>query len=153
MMPAEGGKAPEFSLPDGSGRTVSLGDFAGRRLVMFFYPKDNTSGCTAEACDFRDNIARVRKSGAEVVGVSGDSVASHAKFAGKYDLPYPLLSDEGGSTLKAYGVWQKKSFMGKSYMGIVRSTFIIDGKGRIEKVFPKVKVSGHVDEVLEALKG
>lgn len=153
MMPAEGEKAPGFSLPDGSGKRVSLGDFAGKRLVMFFYPKDNTSGCTAEACDFRDNIARVRKSGAEVVGVSGDSVASHAKFAGKHDLPYPLLSDERGSTLRAYGVWQKKSFMGKSHMGIVRSTFIIDGKGRIEKVFPKVKVDGHVDEVLEALGG
>ncbi len=153
MMPAEGEKAPEFSLPDGSGKRVSLGDFAGKRLVMFFYPKDNTSGCTTEACDFRDNIARVRKSGAEVVGVSGDSVASHAKFAGKYDLPYPLLSDERGSTLKAYGVWQKKSFMGKSFMGIVRTTFIIDGKGRIEKVFPRVKVNGHVDEVLEALGG
>ncbi len=152
MMPAEGEKAPPFSLPDGSGTMVSLDDFAGKRLVVFFYPKDNTSGCTAEACDFRDNLARVRKSGAEVVGVSGDSVASHAKFAGKYDLPYPLLSDERGSVLKAYGVWQKKTFMGKSYMGIVRSTFIIDGKGRIGKVFPKVKVKGHVDEVLEALK-
>ncbi len=153
MMPAEGEKAPSFSLPDGSGKTLSLGDFAGKRLVMFFYPKDNTSGCTAEACDFRDNLARVRKSGAEVVGISGDSVASHAKFAGKFELSYPLLSDEPGSTLKAYGVWQKKTFMGKSYMGIVRSTFIIDGKGRIEQVFPKVKVKGHVDEVLEALKG
>lgn len=153
MLPAEGTRAPDFSLPDGSGRTVSLKDFRGRTLVLYFYPKDNTSGCTAEACDFRDNLARVRRAGAEVVGVSGDSAASHAKFAAKHDLSFPLLSDEDGRMLKAYGVWQKKSFLGKSFMGIVRTTFIIDGEGIVRKVFPKVKVKGHVDAVLEALRG
>jgi peroxiredoxin Q/BCP len=152
MMPAEGAKAPDFSLPDGRGRTVSLKDFRGKRLVLYFYPKDDTPGCTAEACDFRDNLSRVKRAGAEVVGVSADTAASHAKFAEKYDLPFPLLSDREKTMLEAYGVWQKKSFMGKSYMGIVRSTFLIDARGVIARVWPKVKVSGHVDEVLEALK-
>ncbi len=152
MMPKEAAKAPDFSLPDGSGKTVSLKDFKGKKVVLYFYPKDDTPGCTTEACDFRDNLARIRKTGAEVVGVSADSMKSHAKFAGKFDLPFPLLSDEERAMLKAYGVWQKKSFMGKTYMGIVRSTFILDERGVIVKVFPKVKVSGHVDEVLGVLK-
>ena len=151
MMPDEGAKAPDFSLPDGSGRTVSLKDFRGKKLVIYFYPKDDTPGCTTEACDFRDNLARVRKLGAEIVGVSADAVKSHAKFAAKFDLPFPLLSDPEKIMLKAYGVWQKKSFMGKTYMGIVRSTFVVDGRGVIVKTWPKVKVSGHVDEVMEVL--
>ncbi|HLF13296.1 MAG TPA: thioredoxin-dependent thiol peroxidase [Bacteroidota bacterium] len=151
MMPEEGAEAPDFSLPDGSGKTVSLKDFKGKKAVIYFYPKDDTPGCTTEACDFRDNLARIRKTGAEVVGVSADPVKSHAKFAGKYGLPFPLLSDEEGAMLKAYGVWQKKSFMGRTYMGIVRSTFILDEQGVIVKVFPTVKVPGHVDEVLEVL--
>ena len=151
MMPEAGAKAPDFSLPDGSGKTLSLKDFRGKRLVIYFYPKDDTSGCTQESCDFRDNMARVRKLGAEVVGVSADPVKSHAKFAVKYDLPFPLLSDPDKVLIKAYGVWQQKTFMGKTYMGIVRSTFLIDERGVIARAWPKVKVSGHVDEVMEAL--
>ena len=152
MPPKEGDRAPDFSLRDGAGKSVSLEDFRGKKLVVYFYPKDDTPGCTAEACDFRDNMARIRRSGAAVVGVSRDSVESHAKFAGKYDLPFPLLSDGEGEMLRAYGVWQKKSFLGKSFMGIVRTTFVVDERGVIAKVFPKVKVKGHVDEVLDALK-
>lgn len=151
MMPEAGAKAPDFSLPDGSGKTLSLKDFRGKRLVIYFYPKDDTSGCTQESCDFRDNMARVRKLGAEVVGVSADPVKSHAKFAVKYDLPFPLLSDPDKVLIKAYGVWQQKTFMGKTYMGIVRSTFLIDERGVIARAWPKVKVPGHVDEVMEAL--
>ena len=151
MMPEAGAKAPDFSLPDGSGKTLSLKDFRGKRLVIYFYPKDDTSGCTQESCDFRDNMARVRKLGAEVVGVSADPVKSHAKFAVKYDLPFPLLSDPDKVLIKAYGVWQQKTFMGKTYMGIVRSTFLIDERGVIARAWPKVKVSGHVDEVMKAL--
>jgi thioredoxin-dependent peroxiredoxin len=151
MMPEEGAKAPDFSLPDGSGKTVSLKDFRGKKLVIYFYPKDDTPGCTTESCDFRDNLARVRKLGAEIVGVSADTVKSHAKFAGKFDLPFPLLSDPEKIMLKAYGVWQKKSFMGKTYMGIVRSTFVLDGRGVIVKTWPTVKVPGHVDAVMEVL--
>jgi peroxiredoxin Q/BCP len=152
MAPAEGMKAPDFSLPDGEGNTVSLKDFAGKFLVIYFYPKDDTPGCTKESCDFRDNLARLKRSGAAVVGVSRDDVKSHAKFAAKFDLPFPLLSDTGGGMLEAYGVWQKKSFMGKSFMGIVRTTFLVDGRGVVRKVWEKVKVEGHVDEVLGALK-
>jgi peroxiredoxin Q/BCP len=152
MAPTEGMKAPDFSLPDGEGNTVSLKDFAGKFLVIYFYPKDDTPGCTKESCDFRDNLARLKRSGAAVVGVSRDDVKSHAKFAAKFDLPFPLLSDTGGGMLEAYGVWQKKSFMGKSFMGIVRTTFLVDGRGVVRKVWEKVKVEGHVDEVLGALK-
>ena len=152
MAVVEGAKAPEFSLPDGEGRTVSLKDFKGKTLVIYFYPKDDTPGCTKEACDFRDNLALLKKAGAAVVGVSRDSVKSHAKFATKYDLPFPLLSDEVGEMLEAYGVWRKKSFMGKTFMGIVRTTFLVDARGVVRKVWEKVKVGGHVDEVLESIK-
>jgi peroxiredoxin Q/BCP len=153
MAPDAGAKAPDFSLPDGNGKNVSLMDFKGKNLVIYFYPKDDTPGCTKEACDFRDNLARLKKAGAAVVGVSRDPVKSHAKFAAKYDLPFPLLSDVEGEMLQAYGVWQKKSFMGKSFMGIVRTTFLVDGKGVVRKVWGKVKVEGHVDEVLDAIRG
>jgi peroxiredoxin Q/BCP len=152
MSLKKGDTAPDFSLPDGNGKSVSLNDFKGKNLVIYFYPKDDTPGCTKEACDFRDNLARLKKSGAAVIGVSRDTVKSHAKFASKYDLPFPLLSDEEGEMLKAYGVWQKKSFMGKTFMGIVRTTFLADGKGAIRKVWEKVKVEGHVDEVLDAIR-
>jgi peroxiredoxin Q/BCP len=152
MAPAVGAKAPDFSLPDGDGKTVALEDFTGKILVIYFYPKDDTPGCTKEACDFRDNLARLKKAGAAVVGVSRDPVKSHAKFAAKFDLPFPLLSDEEGEMLKAYGVWQKKSFMGKTFMGIVRTTFLVDGGGIVRKVWEKVKVAGHVDEVLDAVR-
>jgi thioredoxin-dependent peroxiredoxin len=152
MAPAVGAKAPDFSLPDGNGKTVSLKDFAGKTLVIYFYPKDDTPGCTKEACDFRDNLARLKKAGAAVVGVSRDPVKSHAKFASKYELPFPLLSDVEGEMLDAYGVWQKKSFMGKTFMGIVRTTFLVDGRGVVRRVWEKVKVEGHVDEVLGSIK-
>lgn len=152
MAPSAGTKAPDFTLPDGEGRSVSLGDFSGRVLVLYFYPKDDTPGCTKEACDFRDNLARLKRAGAAVVGVSRDTVKSHAKFAAKYGLPFPLLSDVEGGMLAAYGVWRKKTFMGKTFMGIVRTTFLVDGKGFVRRVWENVKVAGHADEVLAAIK-
>lgn len=144
-------KAPSFTLPDQEGNKVSLSDFKGKKVVLYFYPKDNTPGCTTEACSFRDNLARVTSRGAAVVGISADSVQSHMKFRTKYDLPFPLLSDEKKEVLDAYDVWKKKSLYGRSFMGIVRTTYVIDEKGIIRHVFPKVKVRGHVDEVLEVL--
>jgi peroxiredoxin Q/BCP len=151
-VPAVGSVAPAFALSADDGQIVRLSDYLGQRVVLYFYPKDDTPGCTKESCDFRDNLARLKRSGAAVVGVSRDDVKSHAKFAAKFDLPFPLLSDTGGGMLEAYGVWQKKSFMGKSFMGIVRTTFLVDGRGVVRKVWEKVKVEGHVDEVLGALK-
>jgi|ERR1041385_3169999 peroxiredoxin Q/BCP len=146
-----GNKAPDFTLLSTDGKEISLKDYRGKKVVLYFYPKDDTPGCTKEACSFRDNIARVRKKGAEVLGISADSVKSHKKFAEKFDLPFPLLSDETKEVIKVYGVWQEKSFMGKKYMGIVRTTVIIDEKGNIAHIFTKVKVDGHTDEVLEHL--
>lgn len=146
-----GDSAPDFTLPTGDGGTLALRDLKGKTVVLYFYPKDNTSGCTKEACSFNDALARIKRKGAVVVGVSPDSAASHAKFAGKYDLSFPLVSDESKKMLAAYGVWKEKSMYGRKYMGVERTTFIIDGKGRITHVFPKVKVDGHVDEVLAAL--
>lgn len=146
-----GDMAPDFTLPSGEGKEVSLKDFRGKKLVIYFYPKDDTPGCTKEACSFRDNLSRVKKKGAAIIGISSDSINSHKIFIDKYALTFPLLSDETKEVLKSYGVWKKKSFMGKQYMGIERTTFIIDEKGKIIKIFHKVKVDGHVDEVLEAL--
>ncbi len=146
-----GEKAPEFSLPSTDGSMISLKDFKGKKIVLYFYPKDDTSGCTKEACSFRDNLARVKKKGAALIGVSADSVGSHKKFTEKYDLPFPLISDEEKSMIKAYGVWKEKSMYGRKYMGIERTTFIIDEKGKIAHIFPKVKVDGHTDEVLAVL--
>jgi peroxiredoxin Q/BCP len=146
-----GDRAPEFTLPTADGKRVSLREFRGKKVVLFFYPKDNTSGCTAEACAFRDNLARVKRKGAVVLGISADSVASHRKFVDDFDLTFPLLSDEEKSVIDAYGVWKEKSMYGRKYMGIERTTFIIDEAGRIVHCFPKVKVPGHVDEVLELL--
>ncbi len=146
-----GDAAPAFKGVTTSGETVSLKDFKGKRLVLYFYPKDNTSGCTKEACDFRDNLARVKRKGAAVLGVSPDSVASHAKFTEKYELSFPLLSDPDHAIAEAYGVWVEKSLYGRKYMGIERTTFVIDEKGKIARIFAKVKVAGHVDEVLGAL--
>ncbi len=151
--PRPGTKAPAFELEDDSGKTVSLADFKGKKVVLYFYPKDSTPGCTTQACGFRDNLNRIAKSGAVVLGGSADSVASHKKFKEKQGLNFPLLSDPGKAAIEAYGVWQEKSLYGRKFMGIVRSTFVIDGNGRIAKAFPKVKVAGHVDEVLAALKG
>ena len=146
-----GDKAPNFSLPSTDGSIVSLKDLRGKKIVLYFYPKDDTPGCTKESCSFRDNLAHVKKKGAVIYGVSADSVKSHQKFTDKYDLTFPLLSDETKEMIKAYGVWQQKSFMGKKYMGIERTTFIIDEEGRIANIFPNVKVLGHTEEVLEKL--
>ena len=146
-----GDKAPDFSLPSTDGRTISLGDLRGKKVVLYFYPKDSTPGCTKEACDFRDNVDRLKRKGARVIGVSADSVKSHEKFSKKYDLPFPLLSDESKEMLRAYGVWKEKSFMGRKYMGIVRTTVVIDEEGKIENVFENVSVKDHVDEVLDRL--
>jgi peroxiredoxin Q/BCP len=150
-MLEEGSIAPDFKLPSDSGETVSLKDFRGKKVVLYFYPKDDTSGCTLEAKNFRDEFARFKRKGAVILGVSRDTVASHVKFRDKYELPFPLLSDPTGEVCEKYGVWKEKSMYGRKYMGIERTTFLIDEKGRVEKVFPKVKVEGHCGEVLEAL--
>ncbi|MDB5033060.1 MAG: Thiol peroxidase, Bcp-type [Chlorobi bacterium] len=150
-MPQMGDIAPDFSAPDQNGRVHHLKDYRGRKIVLYFYPKDMTSGCTAEACDFRDNMARVTANGAVLLGVSPDSAARHAKFATKESLAFPLLADVDTAISQAYGVWKEKSMYGRKYMGVERTTFIIDEEGTIAKVFPKVKVPGHVAEVIDAL--
>jgi peroxiredoxin Q/BCP len=147
-----GQKAPAFTLMNHAGQKVSLKDFAGKKLVIYFYPKDDTPGCTKESCDFRDQFEPVKKNGAVIIGVSKDSVASHLKFKTKYSLPFDLLSDEEGKMCEAYGVWKEKSMYGRKYMGIERSTFIVDESGKIAKIYPKVSVTGHVDEVLKDLQ-
>ncbi len=151
-MIEEGKKAPAFKLKNQDGKTISLNDFKGKNVVLYFYPKDNTSGCTKEACNFRDEFPKFKNVDAVILGVSPDSVASHKKFAEKYDLPFNLLSDEGKDVLEKYGVWQEKSMYGRKYMGVVRTTVLIDANGKIRKIFPKVKVDGHNKEVLKALK-
>jgi len=150
-MLKEGDNAPDFQLPADDGKTYSLKDLRGSKVVLYFYPKDDTPGCTKEACSFRDNLARVTSKGAIVLGVSKDDLQSHAKFRSKYSLSFPLLSDTDGKVLEAYGVWKEKGMFGKSFLGIARTTYIIDERGRIAKVFPRVKVEGHTDEVLAAL--
>ena len=150
-MPTEGEQAPDFRLPADDGKTYALRDLRGKKVVLYFYPKDDTPGCTKEACSFRDNLSRVQSKGAIVLGVSKDDLESHAKFREKYSLSFPLLSDPEGKVLSAYGVWKEKNLYGKTFMGIERTTFVIDEGGRIQKVFPRVKVDGHVDEVLAAL--
>lgn len=147
-----GQKAPDFSLAASNKETISLKTFKGKRVVLYFYPKDLTSGCTTEACDFRDNLARLEKTGAVVLGISPDSLASHEKFIGKHDLNFLLLSDPEKTVLESYGVWKEKSLYGRKYMGVERTTFIIGKEGKIAHIFPKVKIKGHVDEVLEILK-
>ncbi|MBA2486201.1 MAG: thioredoxin-dependent thiol peroxidase [Nitrospira sp.] len=149
---AVGSKVPEFSLPDQNGGTVSLKSFKGKQVVLYFYPKDDTSGCMKQACDFRDSLAPIKKAGAVVLGVSMDGKASHEKFIAKYGLPFTLLSDEEAATSKVYGVYKEKSMYGRKYWGIERSTFVIDAAGRLKALFRTVKVPGHVDEVLAALK-
>ncbi|TGK04697.1 thioredoxin-dependent thiol peroxidase [Leptospira selangorensis] len=148
-----GSKAPSFTTLNQDGEKVSLKDLAGKNgLVLYFYPKDQTPGCTTEACDFRDNFARLKKEGYNVVGVSKDSVKSHQKFIEKQELNFTLLSDEDGSICEAYGVWQLKKFMGREFMGILRTTFLIGTDLKILKVYPKVSVKGHVDEILGDIK-
>jgi len=146
-----GTKAPSFELVSDEGKKVSLKDFSGKKIVLYFYPKDNTPGCTKEACSFSENNKRLQKAGAVVIGVSADSVASHQNFKNKYKLGFPLLSDPDKQVIQKYGVWQEKSMYGRKFMGIVRATFIIDEKGKIAHVFPKVKVDGHTEEVLKLL--
>lgn len=146
-----GDKAPDFKLKADNGEILSLKDYKGKKVVLYFYPKDMTTGCTAEACDFRENIKKFEKKNTVVIGVSPDDTKSHVKFKEKYDLPFTLLSDESKKMLEDYGVWQEKSMYGKKYMGVVRTTFVIDEKGKIEKIYDKVKVDGHIDEVLESL--
>jgi len=147
-----GNKAPSFKLKNQNGETISLSGLIGKPVVVYFYPKDDTSGCTKEACNFRDEFPKFGKMKAEIIGISADSVESHKKFAEKYNLPFNLLSDEKKEVVEKYGVWQEKSMYGKKYMGIVRTTFIIDGQGKIRKIFEKVKVDKHNQEVMEALK-
>ena len=151
-MSVEIGKAaPAFKLASTEGE-VSLKDFKGKKVVLYFYPKDDTSGCTKEACGFRDALPDYRKAGAVVLGISPDSVKSHDKFRGKYDLPFTLLADEDHAIAEKYEVWKEKSMYGKKYMGIERTTFVIDSAGKVAQIFPKVKVDGHVEAVLEAVR-
>ncbi len=147
-----GQKAPEFTVVNDEGQKVKLSEFKGKKVVLYFYPKDDTPGCTTEACAFRDGIDEIKSHGAVVIGVSTDSVESHKKFKDKFDLNFPLLADADKKIVQAYGTWKEKSMYGKKYMGIERTTFIIDGQGKISHIFPKVKVDEHYDEVLEALE-
>lgn len=149
--PVEGEKAPDFDLPAAGGENIRLKDFAGKTLVLYFYPKDDTSGCTKQAIAFSEALPDFHALGAEVVGVSPDTLARHEKFRDKHDLSVTLLSDEARETLEAYGVWVEKSMYGRKYMGVERSTFLIDADGRIVRVWRKVKVPGHVEEVLQAV--
>lgn len=149
----EGDKAPAFSLPGAGGATISLAGLKGKAVALYFYPKDDTSGCTKEACSFRDRLPDFGKLGVPVFGVSPDDAKAHAKFVKKYALNFPLLVDPDKQLLQAYGVWAEKSMYGRTYMGVLRATFIVGADGRIEKVWPKVKPEGHADEVLAALNG
>jgi thioredoxin-dependent peroxiredoxin len=148
----EGDKAPDFTVRDGEGQTVRLKDLRGKKVVLYFYPKDDTPGCTKEACSFRDSFPRFKKSGIEVLGVSLDSEAKHQKFARKYDLPFRLLADTDRAVSESFGTYGEKKFMGRTYMGLHRMTFLIDEKGKIKKIFNKVKPEDHAEEVLAAFK-
>jgi thioredoxin-dependent peroxiredoxin len=150
-MVAVGERAPDFALRSDDGRTYALKDLRGKKVVLYFYPKDDTPGCTKEACSFRDSLSRVTSKGAVVLGVSRDDIASHAKFRDKYHLNFPLLSDDDGGVTEAYGVWKKKNLYGREFFGIERTTFLIDEQGKIARIWPRVKVEGHTDEVLAAL--
>jgi peroxiredoxin Q/BCP len=153
QLPQVGQPAPDFKLASTDDKEVSLNDFKGKQaVVLYFYPKDDTPGCTAEACSFRDLKSLFNQNGAEILGVSPDSVKSHKKFREKFHLTFPLLADADHAVAEQYGVWQQKKFMGREYMGIARTTFVVDKEGTIKAVFPNVKVEGHADKVLEALK-
>jgi peroxiredoxin Q/BCP len=147
-----GSKAPNFDLPDEDNKHHSLSDFAGKWLLLYFYPKDDTPGCTVEACSFRDAQEKFSEIGASIVGISTDSVASHKKFAQKHALPFTLLSDSEKKTVSDYGVWEKKKFMGREYMGIVRSSFLINKEGIVQKVYEKVNPLTHTSEVLKDIE-
>ena len=143
----EGSKAPDFTGIDQNGNRITLDDFAGKKLILYFYPKDNTPGCTAEACNLRDNYETLLKKGYAIVGVSPDSEKSHKGFAGKYSLPFPLIADTTKEILNDYGVWGEKQMYGKSYFGVIRTTYVIDEKGIIEKIVTKVDTSGHTEQI------
>ena len=147
-----GDKAPPFALPSNEGRIVRLADLKGKPVVLYFYPKDDTPGCTKEACSFRDAWSEIQETGAVVLGVSPDDAASHEKFRTKYRLPFPLLSDPDHAVADAYGAWGEKSMYGRKYEGILRTTFLIDGTGVVQRVFEKVRPEGHADEVLAAVQ-
>jgi peroxiredoxin Q/BCP len=153
MTLTAGAKAPSFTLPADDGRRVALKEFKGRTVVLYFYPKDDTTGCTTEACGFRDSWRAVQAAGAVVLGVSPDGPASHQKFRKKYELPFTLLADEDHAVAEAYGAWGEKSMYGRKYFGVLRTTYIIDPAGKIARVFEKVKPRGHAAEVLAALGG
>lgn len=148
-----GDKAPAFILTADDGSRVALADFKGKTVVLYFYPKDMTPGCTQQACDFRDSAAVLKKGKTVVLGVSKDRVERHVKFRDKYELNFPLLADEDGEVCEKYGVWKEKSLYGKKFMGIERTTFVISPTGKIARIYPKVRVAGHVGSVLEELKG
>jgi peroxiredoxin Q/BCP len=152
-LPQVGQTAPDFTLPSTDDRDISLADYRGKQaVVLYFYPRDDTPGCTAEACSFRDLRSVFNEQGAEILGVSADTVKSHKKFQQKFHLTFPLLADNDHAVADKYGVWQQKKFMGREYMGIARTTFVINKEGSIQAVFPNVKVEGHADKVLAALK-
>ena len=151
MLLEQGTKAPDFTLPDKDGKSVSLSDFLGKKVVLYFYPNDNTPGCTRQACAFASAYNGFKEKNVEVIGISKDSTASHVKFAEKYNLPFILLSDSELEVIKDYGVWQEKKLYGKVSMGVVRTTYVIDEKGFIEKVMPKVKPDTNAEEILAEL--
>lgn len=152
-MISEKSPAPDFSLLDETGKSRALSDFRGKPVILYFYPKDDTPGCTKEACSFRDDYSVYTEAGVVILGVSPDTTKSHAKFKEKYNLPFSLLADEGHKVCELYGVWGLKKFMGREYEGVLRTTFLIDENGLIKKVFPNVKPDGHSGDVLAALKG
>ncbi len=145
-----GDKAPDFNGTDQNSNSISLKDFKGKKVILYFYPKDDTPGCTAESCNLRDNYKALIKKGYAVVGVSADNEKSHKKFADKYELPFPLIADTEKKVLQAYDAWGEKSMYGKKYMGIIRKTFVIDEKGKIEKIFDKVDTKNHTEQILES---
>lgn len=147
-----GNKAPDFTLPTDGGGTVKLSSYKGQPVVLYFYPKDDTSGCTKEACDFRDNLTAFKRLKVQVIGVSKDSVKKHDKFKEKYELNFPLASDEDGKVCDKYGVWVEKSMYGRKYMGIERATYLIDAEGKIAHIWRKVSVTDHVEDVLKVFK-
>jgi peroxiredoxin Q/BCP len=151
-MISEGDQAPKFELPDANGNVVKSSDLKGKKYVVYFYPRDFTPGCTIEADEFSKEYKKFQKLGVEIIGISTDEVESHKKFVDKMGIPYPLLSDTKSEVCKKFGVWGKKQFMGKEYLGVIRSTFLVDEKGKIFKVYPNVKPKGHAEEVLAVLK-
>ncbi len=151
-MLQEGEKAPEFSLPDQGGKTHSLADYRGKKVALYFYPKDDTPGCTAQGCSIRDNFSGLKKKGIFVIGISKDSVESHKKFAEKFKFGFPILSDTEGKIIEAYGAWKEKSMYGKTFLGIARTTFLIDEVGTIKKIIAKPDTAGHAKEIIEGFK-